>query len=427
MKISGTKYYVLALTIWSFFSIDVLAQNNSNENRIYGQGYWDGYDSGYDDGYDYGYNNKPTIERPEQSFFDVAPICFGMGVGIASMIAYNYFRSWQDDEEEKNLERDDTKTDDQPNRSTPLSFEKRVEILENAFRPIEKLNLNIPLIACLTAGYSRSKIEKFLKIAKRSVIDYNINFAIEKDTDAPIYSMSLITMDYVNLAIDEMDSGSPKFDSLDTKRIVKTAIHEAGHAIAIIHTEELILHSVSIINRAQSIGRCIFLYTNEQKSWTLEDYKNNIIISLCGGLAEQVFGFDKSWYEGRYPVGAEQAFDECCLLAQNKNISKGLADLLAIPGAIGDMMHARKTALYIAKRYIEMQASEQDKDDKHGQIQNHQCKILEECYQRALKLIQSHKPTIEKISQLLMKQDIISGNAVYALCNVDRPLYGFEK
>ena len=421
MKVSSPKYYAWALIIVSFFSIDIHAQNGTNDyGRGYRRGYWDRH-------FDRPYNNPPTVQEPEPTFFDVAPICFGMGIGIASMLAYNYFSSLQQDNAEQDSENTDTNSTNQPNKSTPLSFEKRVEILENSFRPIEKLNLNIPLIACLTAGYSRSKIEKFLKITKRSVTDYNINFAVEKDTDASIYSMNLITMDHVNLAIDEMDSGSPNFDSLDTKRIVKTAIHEAGHAIAIIHTEELILHSVSIINRAQSIGRCIFLCTNEQKSWTLEDYKNNIVISLCGGLAEQVFGFDRSWYEGRYPAGAEQAFDECCLLAQNKNISKGLADLLAIPGAIGDMMHARKTALYIAKRYIALQSSEQDKDDKHGQIQDHQCKILEECYQKALKLIQTHKSTIEKISQLLMKQDIISGNTVYALCKINRPLYDFER
>ena len=356
-------------------------------------------------------------------------IGLGIGIGALSVIAYNYYKDMHNsNNNEGQAPTDgDTKTRSKQDRTAKLSFDQRVEILSKSLHAMEKVDLNIPLIASLTQGYTRIKLEKLLKILKKSATHYNINFMVEKDPNVNLEKIYPISMSHVELALEEMISGCATAKELDTKRLIKTAIHEAGHAVAIACDKKFILQSVSIIPRTSSRGRNINCLSAEDASWTMNDYKDDIIIDLCGGIAEQLFQFDRSWYVDRYPVGQQKNFDECCKLAKNKIISKGLADLLTMPGAISDVMHARYRADYMVKRYHKLQPSDQNKDDKHGQIQDQICHILEDCYQKALALLQTHKLTIEKISQLLMQHEIISGDAVYALFGTKRPLYSFER
>ncbi len=360
--------------------------------------------------------------------FNFTQLGLGIGIGVLSMLTWNYYTNIQNNKDiEPIIPNPDTNSRTKQDRTSELSFNQRVEVLSKSLHAMEKINLNIPLIACLTQGYTRIKLDKFLKILKKSVTHYNINFIIEKDTDTNLETISPISMNHVELALEEMISGCTTAKELDTKKRIKTAIHEAGHAVAVACDEKFILRSVFIISRTSSNGRNIHCLSDENEAWAINDYKDRIVISLCGGIAEQVFNFDKSWYVDRYPVGQEQNFNECCKLAKHKIISKGLADLLTMPGEVSDMMDARSTARYIAKRYLQLQSSLQDKDDKCGQIEDQVCKILEECYQKALKLLQSHKLIIEKMAQLLMQHEIISGDAVYDLFNKQRPLYRFER
>ena len=360
-------------------------------------------------------------------------IGFGMAIGAISVVAVNYYKQNPNalkDIPVKNNDLDaegDTKTRTKHDRTTELSFDQRVEILSKSLHAMEKVNLNIPLIASLTQGYTRIKLDKFLKILKKSVTQYNINFTVEKDTDTKLETIHPISMSDVELSLEEMIDGSATAKELDTKNLIKTAIHEAGHAVATACDKKFILRSVSIIARTSSCGRILHCLSDEDASWTMNDCKDMIVVSLCGGIAEQVFKFDKSWYADKYPVGQEQNFNECCKLAKNKIISPGLAELLTMPGAIGDMMHARYLADYMVKRYLNMQSSLQDKEDKHGQIENEICHILESCYQKALKLVKTHKTKVEQIAQLLMQHEIISGDAVYNLFDTKRPLYAFER
>ncbi len=359
---------------------------------------------------------------------NIPDISFGMGIGAFCMLTWNCYA--QPTKQTNDAQTDDTEIDSDPHNTDPhtqnrivLPFAKRIEILNRSLRAVEQVNLNMPLIACLTQGYSRIKIEKFLRILKRSVTEYNINFTITDDGTIDLEKVYPLDMSHVQLAIEEMYDGCCQQQELDLHRLIKTAIHEAGHAVSVIGKEKFVLHSVSITKRANSDGRNIIRVCDEDDVWAFNDRKDDIIISLCGGIAEQVFGFDMSWYENRYPAARRQ-FDECCVLAKNRHVSSGLANLLKNPGAIGDMMAARQNALYMVKRYDQL--SQQDTKNKRGQIEDEVCKILEECYQKAYELIESCKAEIEQIAQLLMRHEIISGDCVYALFNTKRPLYLYE-
>jgi|SRR3989339_1151201 len=421
MKFAHKKYW-LSMTLLGLVSTTI-AQNHNP---------WDPYRQTLQEYYQEQEELTAQEERAAQNLLIAANLGYiglGMGIGALSVIAYNYYK----DIEQNNTNDTETKTDgdikprSKQDRTAELSFDQRVEILSKSLHAMEKVDLNIPLIAALTQGYTRIKLDKLLKTLKKSVTHYNINFMLEKDPEANLEKIYPISMSHVELALEEMISGCATAKELDTKELINTAIHEAGHAVAIACDKKFILRSVSIIPRTSSCGRNLHCLSDENEAWTMNDYKDRIVISLCGGIAEQLFEFDRSWYIDRYPVGQEKNFDECCKLAKNKIISKGLSDLLTMPGAISDMIHARYLADYMVKRYHKLQPSDQDKDDKHGQIQDQICYILEDCYQKAFALLQSNKLTIEKISQLLMQHEIISGDAIYALFGTKRPLYSFER
>lgn len=424
MKILQKKYHACLILMSLFFTITINAHNEYSDYEELLREYHNRVR----------YENSITqpstpdlinsIAENSLASINVAQIGFGMGIGIICTLAWNYYARGTD-EQDADCDGDSNTLDkisssEKQDRKSPLPFNKRVELLDRSLHGMEKINLNIPLIASLTQGYSRIKLEKFLKILKRSVTEYNINFMFIKNTDIPLEKVYPLDMSHVQLALEEVMCGSTTLQELDTKDRLNTAIHEAGHAVSVVGKDKFILRSVSIINRVKSLGRIIRSY-RENDTWTMNDYQDDLIVSLCGGIAEQVFGFDKSWYAG-YGSSDRQNFSECCSLAKNKNISKGLAELLAMPSAVSDMVSARQNALYIVKRYLKLQ----NKHEANGEIENQVCCLLEECYQKALLLVQSRKTEIEKIAQLLMKHDIISGDAVYAVFGAKRPLYAFE-
>jgi hypothetical protein len=150
---------------------------------------------------------------------------------------------------------------------------------------------------------------------------------------------------------------------------------------------------------------------------TLDACKNEIVIQFAGGIAEQVFGIDKAWMMRHDDKKHEKNID-WQVLSKNNNICKGLANLFLRPSASSDMISAHTMAAYI----VEWQSCKKDSPNFQDQI----CKILEECYQKALTLVQSQKSQIEKIANMLIDKNIMSGSELYAALHIQCPLYEFE-
>jgi hypothetical protein len=325
------------------------------------------------------------------------------GVVFYGVIAGIYYSLKESDVD---IEEDDTEP--------RLSFHKRLEFLEDALATINTKHLNIKVIAAQTVNFSKTKLERFMSILKKVRCNYTNNLLNRMCSNIPFYTYSPIDMSHVQLAHDEIHGGLRTTQEFDSRELFNTAVHEAGHAIAIINNEQFILYQISIVSRRKSAGRNLLLYP---RSMTIDDYKNKIIIDLSGGIAEQVFGFDRSWYAQHSHKKAEKDIN-WNILSKNRNICEGLSDLCVRPSAASDMTAAYTLAAYI----ISWQGYEKDSPDFQNQI----CKILEDCYQKAYLMIQSRRSEVEQIAQILIKKTIISGDEVYTALDVKRPLYVFE-
>jgi len=192
-----------------------------------------------------------------------------------------------------------------------------------------------------------------------------------------------------------------------------TAIHEAGHAVAGVCTSSNFkrIHEATIIARGLSEGCVtdIFLLQNHEEVLSVDDYKHDIIVYLSGAVAEQVFGYHQSW-------------------GIVKPKETGLRQLMLHQSEFGlgvDLPSAMKSVDKILD--IQGYLPEIDGEEFQAKIKRSQDAILQECYHRSFSLITEHKDDVKKVADLLLKKGTVSGDEIYALLNVSKPLYDFEQ
>jgi len=185
----------------------------------------------------------------------------------------------------------------------------------------------------------------------------------------------------------------------------ESAIHEAGHAlVGILLTQSFqILHSVSI---ERSLNIALPILQNDSSTSelrTLDQHKNNISFLFGGVVAEQILGPKASLYD----YIRKQKFDVVDFINFEESGS-----ILNFQDSYLDEALIEQTVQII----IDKKLTDQSKIE-----------ILQECYQRAVSLIQSHKKEVKKIADLLRKKGVVSGDEIYAVLNVSKPLYDFEQ
>lgn len=286
-----------------------------------------------------------------------------------------------------------------------LDYDQRLMLLTTGFAQYNIEHLNMADVTQLTYFFSQRQIERFIKLVTRIATEYHINFLELAEQHDQIFTSHAITMSMIHEVLDEMHGGSKSHYKRDAQDRIKTAVHEAGHTLAILHNEQRYqLHFVSTIARATSNGRNFSHCIVGQKD-TVENLHYDIMVRLCGGVAEQLFGFDTTWFKKR-----SWAYKPYQTRAK---ISTGLIDLLSRTSVGQDIIEARDIATYMIEKKLITPTyfNARKKVDMPVQIDH----ILEACYQQAVQLLTAHKSDIQKIADLLMQQDIVSGSNIYAL------------
>lgn len=417
MKNLNKKYFLWFMFVHLLLSGHVDAQellNRSDYVHLVQKGDWAYYPHNDEKSYLY-----PTVwscqelEETFKSMINAPQIAMGAiaGVFLCSIVRQYYI----------NLEERDPYVDVKKDKSLLLSFDQRFECIEKSLQE-EVLYFDISLVACLTQNFSRTKLEKFIKILKKFATEYTIDFMHQKkDKYAVIDRVYPIDMTHVTLALEEILFGSKIFNKQNKEEVLNTAVHEAGHAVAIVRNKNCILHHASIIPRAKSAGRNYLTHFDESEFLTVDDYKAYIVIDLCGGVAEQIFGFNKRWYvEQNYKVEKDETSYSW------PNMAEDFDDFIKRPSIKLDMKAARQSAISLLEYQAHFASFSRNLHDDDFDIEHEIRTIIEECYYQAVGLIQAHKSEIEKIAQLLIRKDIVLGDEMYAVSGIDRPLYQFE-
>jgi|GEM_PF-2320838 len=207
-----------------------------------------------------------------------------------------------------------------------------------------------------------------------------------------------------------------KIDVIDKRAI---AIHELGHAIAIIYKlyKSSVLDYVEVESRKVSpqfatVGHNIALPIQAIKTPHDELY-NNIIVALSGGIAVQVFtGIDKNLH-------ALLLDDDC---RSDVQVAYDYARTIATHEILQDSPY-RLIPFYTDSKIYFDQFDECERAILKTKIDE----IIKQCYDEAYQFITDHTQDIELAIDLLQTQGAISGDDLYDLFKADKPLYDFEQ
>jgi cell division protease FtsH len=159
------------------------------------------------------------------------------------------------------------------------------------------------------------------------------------------------------------------------------AYHEAGHAVLSHLTGDLLpVHKVTIVSRGQALGYTLNLPTEERYLHTAEEFVDLLKIYLAGRAAEQIVF-------GRVTNGAANDLERATEVARAMVFEYGMSNASA-----SRTMRADNYAL-----------SEETKKLRDQE----QARLTDEAYADAIRLLQKHRPTLDRIAKALLEKETL--------------------
>src|SRR5690242_7038396 len=170
-----------------------------------------------------------------------------------------------------------------------------------------------------------------------------------------------------------------KVRSEEERRIL--AFHEAGHAVMSHLTGDLLpVHKVTIVSRGQALGYTLNLPSEERYLHTTEEFEDLLKVYLAGRAAEQIVF-------GRVTNGAANDLEKATDVARAMVFEYGMSGASA-----SRTMRADNYAL-----------SEETKRLRD----NEQARLTDEAYAEAMRLLQKHRPVLDRIAAALLEKETL--------------------
>ncbi len=183
----------------------------------------------------------------------------------------------------------------------------------------------------------------------------------------------------------------------DTEK-TSTAWHEAGHAILSVlldHTDPL--HKVTIIPRGRSLGATMSLPEGDQYSLSRKEALDTLAMTAAGRIAEELFTHDLS-------TGASMDIKQMTRLARKMVCEWGMSETLGMVEYGDHEEHVfLGRDLSRDRQYSEATAQEIDREVK---------KLCDDAFNRAMKLISTHRDKVEIIAKALLEFETLDGEQV---------------
>jgi cell division protease FtsH len=163
------------------------------------------------------------------------------------------------------------------------------------------------------------------------------------------------------------------------RRII--AYHEAGHAVMSHLTGDLLpVHKVTIVSRGQALGYTLNLPSEERYLHTAEEFEDLLKVFLGGRAAEQIVF-------GRVTNGAANDLEKATEVARAMVFEYGMSNATA-----SRTMRADNYAL-----------SEETKRLRDQE----QARLTDEAYAEAIRLLQKHRPVLDRIARALLDKETL--------------------
>ena len=205
----------------------------------------------------------------------------------------------------------------------------------------------------------------------------------------------MLGMDDLNNAMMKIMAGPEKRSHLKNRKDLKeTAIHEAGHAIAMyrLPTQDKVLH-VTIIPRGRSLGATWHLPKDDASNMTRNEMYEEIVSLLGGRVAEALFVGDIS-------VGASNDIDRATKLARDMVARYGMCEKLGTVSYLGG------DELFIGRDY---QSTKGYSEKVAGTIDDEVKSLIDKAYDHCAQILKRDEAKLMAVVDFLLENETMSG------------------
>ncbi len=247
-------------------------------------------------------------------------------------------------------------------------------------------SVNLKTIARSTAGFTGADLSNLLNEAAIMAAREN---------------RPALSMEDVNEALMKITAGPAKKSHVSNRKDLKvTAIHEAGHAVAMYHlpTHDPVRH-ITIIPRGQSLGATWYLPQDDSSNLTRNQMYEQIVGLLGGRVAEALFLGDIS-------VGASNDIERATKLARDMVARYGMCE------KIGTVSYLDDGEVFIGRDY---QTTKSYSEKVAGTIDDEVKALIDKAYAHCRQLLSDNNEQVQRVVQFLLEKESMTGEQ-FAAC-----------
>ncbi len=206
----------------------------------------------------------------------------------------------------------------------------------------------------------------------------------------------MLNMEDLNNAMMKIMAGPEKKSRVHNRRDLKvTAIHEAGHAVAMYHlpTQDPVLQ-ITIVPRGQSLGATWHIPKDDSSNLTRNQMYEEIVALLGGRVAEALFIGDIS-------VGASNDIDRATKLARDMVARYGMCE------ALGTVSYLGGGEVFIGRDY---QTTKSYSEKVAGTIDDQVKLLVDKAYEHCANILTENKEKLQQVADFLLAGETMSGS-----------------
>ncbi len=216
-----------------------------------------------------------------------------------------------------------------------------------------------------------------------------------------------LSMQDINEALMKITAGPAKKSRLQTRKDLReTAIHEAGHAVAIYNlpTHDPVRH-ITIIPRGQSLGATWYLPQDDSDNLTRNQMYEQIVSLLGGRVAEALFLGDIS-------VGASNDIDRATKLARDMVARYGMCENL------GTVSYLDGGEIFIGRDY---QTTKSYSEKVAATIDDEVKALIDRAYDQCKQILTKDQQKLFQVVDFLLEKESMTGEQ-FAACMEGREI-----
>ena len=241
-------------------------------------------------------------------------------------------------------------------------------------------SVNLHTIARSTAGFTGADLSNLLNEAA----------ILAARNNRPAF-----TMEDVDESMMKILAGPAKKSHVASRRDLKTtAIHEAGHAVAMyrLPTHDPVRH-ISIVPRGRSLGATWSLPKDDSSNMTRNEMYEQIVALLGGRAAEELFLGDIS-------VGASNDIERASKLAKDMVARYGMSE------KIGTVSYLDDGEVFIGRDY---QSTKSYSEQVAGTIDQEVKTLIDRAYDQCRDILKKDSDKLQALADYLLANESITG------------------